>query len=64
MDDILSKVEIDGEAIREMLPDLVDEFFPKHNCRERGEAIVLVAQLHIKILQKQPIKLKGKARSD
>ena len=61
MDDILQKVEIDDEVIREMLPDLVEEFFPKHKCKERGEAIVLVAQLYIKIVQKQPIKLKGKA---
>jgi hypothetical protein len=58
LEGLLKDVEIDGDKIRDMLPDLIDEHFPKHECKERGQAIVLASMLYIKILDMQPIKRK------
>ena len=33
-----------------IVPDLVEEYFPKNECEERGKAIVLVARIYIKVL--------------
>lgn len=33
-----------SEELKEKLFDLIDEHFPKHECKERGQAMVLVAQ--------------------
>lgn len=41
--------EIEGE-LKDILADLVDKHFPKHECRERGQAMVLVAQALVAFL--------------
>lgn len=57
------------EKIREIwdsiVPDLVEEQFPKGECEERGRAILLVALIYIKVLPKlnafyKPVIDKGK----
>jgi hypothetical protein len=35
-----------------IVPDLVEEHFPKHQCKERGQAIVLTALIYCKVLPK------------
>ncbi len=35
----------DIEQIREELEDILDEQFPKHECKERGCALVLFAMM-------------------
>jgi len=32
-----------AEELKNKAPDLVEEYFPKHQCKERGQAIVLIA---------------------
>jgi len=34
------------QALMNLYTELVDENFPKHQCKERGQAIVLVAELN------------------
>ena len=36
------------EKLKDIGVDLIDEFFPKGECKERGEAMVLYAKLLIK----------------
>jgi len=40
---------MDFKKIREKLEDVLDEQFPKHKCKERGQALVLFAQMWIQI---------------
>ena len=51
-------LDIDGDKIQEILPDLVEDHFPKGECKERGAAIVLSAMIMQKILEIKPLKLK------
>ena len=49
--ELFKKVLPSEEEIRNIGIDLVEEFFPKGECKERGQAIVLYAQLIIKFEQ-------------
>ena len=40
---------MDFKKIKEKLEDVLDEQFPKHKCKERGQALVLFAQMWIQI---------------
>jgi len=40
---------MDLKNIRERLEDILDEQFPKHKCKERGNALVLFAMMWIQI---------------
>lgn len=49
--ELFKKVLPTEEEIKNIGIDLVEEFFPKGKCKERGQAIVLYAQLIIKFDQ-------------
>lgn len=40
----------------DIVNELVDEHFPKNKCKERGAAIVLVARLRMKLIEKKVMK--------
>ena len=44
------EVEIDDEIIN-IYPDLVEKSFPKGKCKERGHALVLVADIHLAFIK-------------
>lgn len=37
------------KEIEDMMPDLIEKHFPKGECKERGHAIVLLAEFYIAI---------------
>jgi len=51
-------IDLDGEKMNDLLPDLVEDHFPKGKCAERGQAIVLAALLVQEILRMRPLRLK------
>ena len=51
LDELLRKELPTEEQIKNLGIDLVDEFFPKGECKERGKAIVLYAQLIIEVIK-------------
>ncbi len=44
------KKRVDVEKMKDIGIDLVEEYFPKGKCKERGQAIVLYARLLIKLV--------------
>ena len=50
------KSKMNDEKLRKIwdsiVPDLVEEHFPKGKCKERGQAIVLVALIYCEVLPK------------
>lgn len=42
---ILDSLSVDEEKVKEATIDLVDRHFPKYECKERGQAIVLYADM-------------------
>ena len=51
-------LDIDDDKIKDILPDLVEEHFPKGKCQERGQAIVLAALIIQQIMEMKPLKLR------
>lgn len=43
------KERVDIQKMMEVTTDLVDKHFPKHECQERGQALVLHAEMLIAI---------------
>lgn len=39
----VTDIRVDGQQLPDELIDLVDEYFPKGQCQERGQAMVLTA---------------------
>lgn len=35
-----------------IVPDLIEKYFPKEKCKERGEALVLIARIYCEVLPK------------
>jgi len=56
---ILNHIHLDEDKMKDILPDLVEKHFPKGECQERGQAIVLGAELLIAISQLS-LKIKDK----